>query len=134
AALELVRESAEPAREAGVPWWESGALGELACLSLNAGRVDECETHARQSLEIADQLRDRAGRVFGVGLLAVTAAERGMEERAGLLWGAVEDEDGFAPLGGWRRHREACQHRVLQLAAPTFERSRIVGRALTLDD
>jgi len=133
-ALELVRESAELAREAGVPWWESGALAELACLSLNAGRLDEGEAHARESLEIADRLRDRAGRVFGVGLLAWAAAERGIEERAGLLWGAVEDEDAFAPLGGWRRHRETCQDRVLRLAAPAFDRSRVEGRALTLDD
>jgi len=133
-ALELVRENAVLAREAGVPWWESGALAELAYLFLNAGRLDEGEAHARESLEIADRLRDRAGRVFGVGLLAVAAAERGMKERAALLWGAVEDEDAFAPLGGWRRHRETCRERVLQVATPAFDRNRVAGGALTLDD
>ena len=133
-ALELVRQSATLAGEAGVPWWESGALAELACLSLNIGLLDAGEAHARESLAIADRLRDRPGRIFGVGMLARVAAERGQYERAGLLWGAVEEEDAIAPLGGWRRHREACEGRVLELAGPEFERGRAVGRASTLDD
>jgi predicted ATPase len=133
-ALELVRESAELAREAGVPWWESGALAELACLSLNAGLLDEGEAHARESLALADRLRDRPGRIFGVGLLARAAAERGLPERAGLMWGAIEDDDAVAPLGGWRRHRQTCESRIRELAGPEFERGRAAGRALTLDD
>jgi predicted ATPase/class 3 adenylate cyclase len=133
-ALELVRESARLAREAGVPWWESGALAELACLSLNAGLLDEGEAHARESLALADRLRDRPGRIFGVGLFARVAAERGLRERAGLMWGAIEDEDAIAPLGGWRRHRQTCEARILELAGPEFDRSRAEGRALTLDD
>lgn len=87
----------ELAREAGSPWWESGALAELACLSLNAGLVEEGETRALESLAIAQQLRDRAGRVSGVGLLARVAAERSQPERAGRLWGAIEDADAGAP-------------------------------------
>ena len=133
-ALDLVRESTELAREVGVPWWESGALAERASLCLNAGLLDEGETHARESLAIADRLRDRPGRIFGVGLLARVAAERGLSERAGLMWGAIEDEDAIAPLGGWRRHRQTCEARILKLAGPEFDRSRAEGRALTLDD
>ena len=133
-ALELVRESAMLAREAGVPWWESGALAELACLSLNAGLLDEGEAHARESLAIADRLRDRPGRIFGVGILARVAAERGLRARAGLMWGAIEDEDAIAPLGGWRRHRQTCEGRIRELAGPDFDRGRAEGPALTLDD
>jgi len=65
------------------------------------------------------------------------AAERGLRERAGLMWGAIEDDDATAlgaPLGGWRRHRQTCEGRVLELAGPEFNRSRAEGRALTLDD
>jgi len=133
-ALDLIRESAALAREAGSPWWECGALAEFACLSLNAGLVEEGEARARESLTIAQQLRDRAGRVFGVGLLARVAAERGEPERAGRLWGAIEDEDAGAPLGGWRRHRETCEARIRGAAGPDFERGCAEGRALTLDD
>jgi hypothetical protein len=50
------------------------------------------------------------------------------------MWGAIEDEDALAPLGGWRRHRESCMARILELAGPEFERSRAEGGALTLDD
>ncbi|MBA2741683.1 MAG: adenylate/guanylate cyclase domain-containing protein [Actinobacteria bacterium] len=131
-ALDLVRESALLARQARVPWWESGALAELAWLSLNAGLVDEGEAHARESLAIADRLRDRPGRIFGVGILAQVAAERGQRERAGRLWGAIEDEHAEAPLGGWRRHREACEARIREAAGPEFERGYAEGRELTL--
>jgi predicted ATPase/class 3 adenylate cyclase len=133
-ALELVRESAALAGEAAVPWWESGALAELACLSLSAGLVEEGEARARESLEIADRLRDRPGRIFGVGILAGVAAERGQSERAGRLWGAIEHEQAGAPLGGWRRHRDAFERRVLKLAGPEFERGRTEGHVSTLDN
>lgn len=72
---------------------------------LNAGSLDEGEACAREALAIADRLRDRAARTFGVGILARVAAERGQSERAGRLWGSIEDEQAGAPLGGWRRHR-----------------------------
>ena len=107
---------------------------ELAQLSLRAGRSDEAELNARRALTIAEQLRDRGSRVFGVGVLAVVAAERGQLERAGRLWGAVEDERVGAPLGGWRRHRTACEARILGAAGPEFERGRAEGRELALDE
>ena len=49
-------------------------LAEFARPSLNAGRIDEAERRAREALAMAAELRDRAGRVFGVGLLATIAA------------------------------------------------------------
>jgi predicted ATPase/class 3 adenylate cyclase len=134
AAHELVRESASLAREAEVPWWESGALAELACLSLNAGLIDEGETHARASLAIAEQLRDRPGRIFGIGILARVAAERGDSSRAGTLWAVVENEQVAAPMGGWLRHREEAAVRVAEAGGPDFDRGYAEGRKLTLDD
>ncbi len=101
---------------------------------LNAGRRDEGEARARESLAMAEQMRDRGGRVFGVGLLARLAAERGHFERAGRLWGAIESEDAVAPLGGWRRHRQRCEERIRAAAGPDFERGYAAGRAPTLDD
>ncbi len=130
----LIAESAAGARETGVHWWEGGMLAELAALALKAGRIDEGEAHARKSLAIADRLRDRPGCVFGVGLLARTAAERGEAERAGRLWGAIEDSQAGAPLGGWRRHREASAARILESGGPEFERGLAAGRELSLDD
>jgi predicted ATPase/DNA-binding SARP family transcriptional activator len=133
-AAELIEQSAAMGREVGVPWWESGMLAELACLSFQAGRVDEAETRARRSLVLAEQIRDRPGRVFGVGLLATVAAQRGQRERAGLLWGAIEDAEAVAPLGGWRRHRQECEALIRDAAGAEFETARAEGRTLTLDD
>ena len=133
-AYDLITKSAVLAREIAVPWWESGMLAELAQLALNAGRVDEGETRALESLALADQIRDRGGRVFGVGLFARLATERGQFERAGRLWGAIENEDVGAPLGGWRRHRQRCEERIRRTASPEFERGYAEGHALTLDD
>ncbi len=133
-AIPLVEQSAALALEAGVPWWQGGMLAEFAALSLNAGRIDEAERRARESLAIAEQLRDRAGRVFGVGLLATIAGERGQAKRAGRLWGAIEDDDALAPLGGWRRHRGACETRIRNAAGPEFDRGYAEGRDFNLDD
>jgi predicted ATPase/class 3 adenylate cyclase len=133
-AAELIAESATLARDVGVRWWEGGMLAELACLSLGAGRLDEADTDARASLELAEELRDRSGRVFGVGILAGVAAGRGEQLRAGRLWGAIEDEDALAPLGGWRRHRDAVEARVRASSGPELERGLAEGRELTLDE
>jgi hypothetical protein len=132
-ALELMAEGAALAHEFRIPWWEAGLLAEIAALALNAGRVDDAEQHAKGSLALADELRDRSGRVFGIGLLACVAAEHGYYEHAGVLWGSIEESDAVAPLGGWRGHRRECETWIRRAASPEFERGRAAGRELTLD-
>ncbi len=132
-AFELMEQSAVLAREVGVRWWEGGMLAELAMLLVGAGRLDEAESYARESLSLPEEVMDRAGRVFGVGLLACIAAERGQLERAGHLWGAIEHQDAVAPLGGWRRHRQSCEARILRTADPAFEEARVEGRRLAIE-
>ncbi|MBD0329277.1 MAG: adenylate/guanylate cyclase domain-containing protein [Thermoleophilia bacterium] len=133
-AYELAMEATELARRVGNEWWTAGMLAELAALELAAERVDDADAHAREALRTAIEQRDRAGRVFGVGLLAGVAALRGDVERAARLWGAVEDEQSVAPLGGWRRHRAAVEERVLRLAGPELEQALAEGRELSLDE
>jgi hypothetical protein len=55
-------------------------------------------------------------------------------ERAGLLWGAIEDDDVRAPLGGWPRHRAACEGRLAESRGATFDDALASGRHLSLDD
>jgi tetratricopeptide (TPR) repeat protein len=114
-AFELLGASLELAREARVTWWVSGTLAELANLDLNAGRIHEAAGRARESLALADRMADRAGRAFGVGLLARVAFESADHELARHLWIAVEGEDAGAPLGGWRHHRESYRRRLAGL-------------------
>jgi predicted ATPase/DNA-binding SARP family transcriptional activator len=128
-ASELIAESAEHGAEAGVPWWEGGMLAELAALALSGGHGEEAETRARKALIIAEQIGDRPGLVFGVGLLAAIAAARGQQERAGQLWGAVAHEDVGAPLGGWRRHRDDLEA-ITERQPPNLHQT----SRLTLDD
>jgi len=132
-AYQLIESSAAMARSVGVRWWESGMLAELAALLLHAGRVHESDTRARESLTIADENRDRAGRVLGIGLLASTAASLGDHDHAERLWSAVAHEDAVAPLGGWRRHRPDLEaHLTQSLGHPP--RPPAPDHALTLDD
>ena len=132
-AFELMERSASITQEIGIVWWVMGMRLELAQLDLAAGRTEEGEQRARQALRMAEEMRDRGGRVFGVGLLAVVAAERDEHERAGRLWGVIETEQVGAPNGGWIRHRAPCEARILRAATPEFERGRAAGRDWTLD-
>jgi predicted ATPase len=133
-AFELIEKSAATAEEAGVPWWVMGMELELAQLDLAAGRTRQAEQRAREALAMAADMRDRGGRVFGVGLLAAVAAERGEYEQAGRLWGAIETEQVGAPNGGWIRHRAANEARVLASRSSEFERGLAAGRGWTLDE
>ena len=126
-AAELIATSAVMAREAGVRWWESGTLAELASLELKAGRIDEAERYAGESLTIADQIGDRGGRVFGVGLFAGIVASRGQFTLAQELWAAVADEDAGAPLGGWRRHRREIGLHVTRHIGDALQPCRSLG-------
>ena len=132
-ARELIGDSADRAEDIKMLWWKSGMLAEVAQLDFETGRIEGGRATALESLRLAVELSDRPGRVFGVGLLARAAAEQGHGERAGLLWGAIEDENAGAPLGGWRRHRQVSEARILELATPGFEPARARGRELTLD-
>jgi len=40
--------------------------------------------------------------------------------------------DAGAPLGGWRRHREAFEARIREAAGPQFDRGYAAGRELAL--
>ena len=133
-AYELVARSAELAERVGVPWWHAGMLVELAALSLEADRIADAEAKASQGLELARRMRDYGGRVFGVGVLACVAAARDDADRAGLLWGAIEDDRVGAPLGGWIRHRAACEARISAIRSPALEDAVARGRDLSLDE
>jgi predicted ATPase/class 3 adenylate cyclase len=132
-AYPLIEESAELAAQVGVVWWQAGMLMELAALSLEAARIEDAESKARQSLSIAQQMRDYGGRVFGVGVLACVAAERGDAGLAGRLWGAIEDDRVGAPLGGWIRHRAACQVHIDKCTGSELQAALASGRELSLD-
>ena len=133
-AYALLSESAGLAEANGAPWWQAGMLIELAALSLEAGRLEDADLKAREALDLAQRLRDYGGRVFGVGVLACVAAQRAELNKAGRLWGAIEVHQVGAPLGGWLRHRAACEAYLTEHASPELELALAAGRELSLDD
>ncbi len=67
---------------------ERDARGARCALAARRSRSTRRRRARGRSLALADRLRDRAGRVFGVGLLACVAAERGQSRRAPVVCGA----------------------------------------------
>jgi predicted ATPase len=131
-AYALIADSGDRAHAVGVLWWHAGMLVELAALSLEGSRLEDAESKARRSLELANGMGDYGGVVFGVGIFACLAVEHGDDERAGLLWGAIEDHHVGAPLGGWIRHRAACEARIAAARSPALEDAIVRGRDLSL--
>jgi class 3 adenylate cyclase len=73
--------------------------------------------------------------VFGLALLAWTAAQHNDAERAGTLRGAIEAEEGRGRLGRWESdQRDDFANRLHVVAGPAFERGRNAGRSLSLDE
>jgi hypothetical protein len=70
--------------------------------------------------------------VLTAAKLAVIAAERGDDERAGRLWGAIESEQTSRPVREWENQREELEALVLGADGPEFARARTEGRLLSI--
>jgi predicted ATPase/class 3 adenylate cyclase len=130
AAVELFSRAADMAAEIGFTWWEIGMLQGVAECLIRLGRIDEAEATARRELSLSREIGDRQSSVYGLAHFAWIAALRGDEERAGLLWGAVEAEEARAPVGQWETERDDFRERVG--AGDEVERGRLKGRTLSL--
>jgi predicted ATPase len=129
-AIELFEQSAQMAAEVGFTWWRVGMLTNLVECLVELGRLDEAEPHAVEQLRLARELGDRQWTVIGVAQSAWIASVQGDTARAGRLWGAVEAEEGRAPLGQWETEREPYVARVV--GDRDLEPFRKQGRSLTL--
>ena len=59
----------------------------------------------------------------------------GDPDRAGRLWGAIEDDHVRAPLGGWPRHRAGCEARlVASCDGAVLDAAVAAEQHLSLDD
>jgi predicted ATPase len=131
---ELIEQSANLAGEIGFPWWRSRMLRKLVDCLLELGRTSEAEAAAQESLRIMDEIGDRQMMVFALARLARIAAETGRQEEAGLLWGAIEGEEGKRRMGAWAKERDRLGAPVLAHVGPTFTRGREKGRLLSLEE
>ncbi|HET9346075.1 MAG TPA: BTAD domain-containing putative transcriptional regulator [Candidatus Limnocylindrales bacterium] len=102
----------------GWTWWQVQNLGIAARWHLEAGRVAEGESHARECLRLAVAIGDRTDVVRGLTQLAWAAAERGDLERAGVLWAAAEAEAASVPIAAWGAGWAALAPTVVEAAGP----------------
>jgi predicted ATPase len=134
AGAELIEQSAKLAGDISFPWWRSRMLRKLVDCLLELGRTSEAEASAQESLRIMDEIGDRQMMVFALARLARIAAETGREERAGLLWGAIEAEEERSRMGAWAKERDRLGAPVLAHSGFEFAREREKGRKMALED
>ena len=130
---ELIAEGARLSEEYGFDWWRSRMLRKLADCLLEEGRPEEAEPAAREALELLVTTGDPHATVFALARVARVAAELGRTEQAGLIWGAIEAEEGRRSLGGWAKERDRLGEPILAHADEAFERGRKRGQSLELE-
>jgi predicted ATPase len=131
--MQLIAQSADLAGRKGFKWQRTRMLRRLADQALEHDNVVEAVALVRESLGLSHELGDRISIVFALARLARIAAEKGQNERAGRLWGAVEAEEEGGALGAWYDQRERFAPAILAHAGPEFERARAEGRLLSLE-
>ena len=131
-AVELTRRGTEMAQAAGWAWWESGQRYELLMLGLRRGDLDEAEREGLVALEIERTQENRLWALYTLAGLAQVALARDDLERAGLLWGAAENEAESVPRWPDERARRIGSL-VDEEREPVLE-ARERGRSLDLWD
>jgi hypothetical protein len=86
----MLEQSLAMAKELDWLWWQAQNLAKLAAAELEAGHVDAAERWARDGLELCRRMSNRQFGTLALAVLARTAAARGDEDRALVLWSSVE--------------------------------------------
>ncbi len=120
--------------QVGYTWMQASAIMNCADVSHALGRTAVANERAREAVRLSQQVGDRQMTLYALALLARFAVAEGRADRAGLLWGAVEAEEGRGPVGTWDQDREEHAAPVLAHAGPEFEAARAKGRGLALDE
>jgi hypothetical protein len=120
------------AHAAGWSWWESGQRHELLMLALRRGELDEAEREGRVALEMERRQENRLWGLYTLAGLAQLALARGDLERAGVLWGAADDEAERLPR--WTDERERRAGALIEETREPFTSAYERGRTLDLWD
>ena len=111
----------------------ASTLNSLADTRLEQGKLDAARDLCREAIRRSRELGEESGTMGCLGLFSTIAAASGDDERAGLLWGAVErldEELGESYIrGDLERYRERLGER-----GPEFEAGVAGGRSLTVDE
>jgi predicted ATPase/class 3 adenylate cyclase len=132
--LSSLRDSAKLAEECGFLWWKAANLVSLVENLYRLKRLDEAESTCRESILLAHETEERQWLIFGLALLALISAHTNRVESAGTFWGAIETDEARSPVGQWEGERPTYLADIASFEGPEFERGRLHGRKLTLDE
>jgi predicted ATPase/class 3 adenylate cyclase len=132
-AVDLWERSVVLARRRGILWMLASNLHSLADTRFERGELDAARDLCREAIRRSRELGEESGTMVCLGLFSTIAALSGDDEKAGLLWGAVErldEELGESYVrGDLERYREQLGDR-----GPEFGAARSRGRTLTLEE
>ncbi len=133
-ALGLLERGLALSRETGFTWQEQNTLVSMAEAFFELDRSRDAGRSAAEALEVARRIGDRGMMIGALMLLARAESEQGREERAGRLWGALEAEVERAPVRWFEEDRQKVEPPILARSGSDFERARVAGRKLLLDE
>jgi predicted ATPase len=133
AGLALLERSVAMAGALGAPSWQGAMLGFLVKHALDARRLDEADSWARERLELSYRTGDLNDMVLTLADLARIAAEAGDPQRAGRLWGILQVAGAQGPVGGRPTAHAHYDVQVPASSTPELIRAHEEGRQMTLD-
>ena len=133
-AFQRMERSATLAGEVDFTWWQVGALEHLAEYALQLKRTDDARRYIAEGLTLARSINDRQTAVWFLANAAWLASLDGLAERSGILWGAIEADERRGRIGQWEE--ASAEHRTMvdSVVGPEFERGRVEGQKLSLDE
>jgi len=132
AARDLYRRSIEAAEACNFVLWEMWQLSHKSELELELELFDEAERSARRALRLARRLDDRRITLWNLIDLARAAFACSELERAGILWGAVREEEASDPVLALDPDFAAVAPQLQGCSEPRFTAAVEEGRALSL--
>ena len=132
-AQELLEESTALLRDGGDPMQLGWNFHNLAEVALRRNDLQRSWALTCEALRLARQFGDEINALICLANLAVVAAKHGDSSRAGFLWGAAERLDDELGETLWRAGRAEVEAGLGNRGAE-FERHRVEGRRLALDD
>jgi len=132
--VRLAHEAASAAERVGFTWWRGVTLLGTAERLIVAGDLQAAKPEYREGLTILADLPDLVNVPIGLAAGAAIAAGQDDAVGAGTLWGAVEAAGEYDPRPTtFEALREYAPY-VEPVRGPDFERARMQGRKLSLEE
>jgi predicted ATPase len=133
-AAELLERAIEAARREGDSALVAHASHGLGDVLFSRHNWNAAEKLYRESFLITFALKNLSGCLYCLRALAAVAAEKGQDERAGLLWGAADAHERESGYTLRTRDAETYKAAIVKVANDRFEQAVEEGTRMTLAD